>query len=182
MTTYYTQEQVDEIGALIGQEILNNSEALKQFVQDKIAALEPVTPPAPTEPETGSGAVANQTALSFTQIQASLITDEVYALPVGNHYFACTSRGADKIMDLQLSLGNFHPVSGECIFEIDPLEIDDPKAGFSGLSLTLEGFSKTFSLQPSIFTIISLKLASYNDEYFFVSTVSEKHEITEVAS
>ena len=47
MTAYYTQAQIDEIGALIGQEILNSNEALKQFVQDKIAALEPVTPPAP---------------------------------------------------------------------------------------------------------------------------------------
>lgn len=55
MTTYYTQAQIDEIGALIGQEILNSNEALKQFVQDKIAALEPVTPPAPTEPEAGDG-------------------------------------------------------------------------------------------------------------------------------
>lgn len=55
MTAYYTQAQIDEIGALIGQEILNSNEALKQFVQDKIAALEPVTPPAPTEPEAGDG-------------------------------------------------------------------------------------------------------------------------------
>ena len=55
MTAYYTQAQIDEIGALIGQEILNSNEALKQFVQDKIAALEPVTPPAPTEPEAGGG-------------------------------------------------------------------------------------------------------------------------------
>lgn len=55
MTAYYTQEQVDEIGALIGQEILNNSEALKQFVQDKIDALEPVTPPAPIEPPADGG-------------------------------------------------------------------------------------------------------------------------------
>lgn len=179
MTAYYTQAQIDEIGALIGQEILNSNEALKQFVQDKIAALEPVTPPAPTEPETGSGAVANQTALSFTQIQASLITDEVYALPVGNHYFACTARGAEKIMDLQLSLGNFHPVSGECIFTIDPLAINNPKAGVSGLSLTLEGFSGMFLLKPSTLTTISLKLAIYNDEYFFVSTVSEKDMIVE---
>lgn len=55
MTAYYTQAQIDEIGALIGQEVLNTSETLKQFVQDKIAALEPVEPPAPTEPETGGG-------------------------------------------------------------------------------------------------------------------------------
>ena len=55
MTTYYTQAQIDEIGALIGQEIVSSSETLKQFVQDKIAALEPVTPPAPTEPEAGDG-------------------------------------------------------------------------------------------------------------------------------
>ena len=55
MTAYYTQAQIDEIGALIGQEILNSNEALKQFVQDKIAALEPVAPPAPTEPEAGGG-------------------------------------------------------------------------------------------------------------------------------
>ena len=65
MTAYYTQAQIDEIGALIGQEILNSNEALKQFVQDKIAALEPVTPPAPTEPEAGDGTTPAPAAGTF---------------------------------------------------------------------------------------------------------------------
>lgn len=65
MTAYYTQAQIDEIGALIGQEILNSNEALKQFVQDKIAALEPVTPPAPTEPEADDGTTPAPAAGTF---------------------------------------------------------------------------------------------------------------------
>lgn len=55
MSTYYTQEQLDSIGVLIANKIASNGEELKQFVQDKIDALEPVEPPAPTEPEAGGG-------------------------------------------------------------------------------------------------------------------------------
>lgn len=81
MTAYYTQEQVDEIGALIGQEILNNSEALKQFVQDKIAALEPVTPPAPTEPPADGGTTPAPAAGVFLddgrEIKYKQVTGEV---------------------------------------------------------------------------------------------------------
>lgn len=55
MSTYYTQEQLDSIGVLIANKIASNGEELKQFVQDKIDALEPVAPPAPTEPEAGGG-------------------------------------------------------------------------------------------------------------------------------
>lgn len=55
MSTYYTQEQLDSIGVLIANKIASNGEELKQFVQDKINELEPVAPPAPTEPEAGDG-------------------------------------------------------------------------------------------------------------------------------
>lgn len=81
MTAYYTQAQIDEIGALIGQEILNSNEALKQFVQDKIAALEPVTPPAPTEPEAGDGTTPAPAVGMFLgdgrEIKCKLITFDV---------------------------------------------------------------------------------------------------------
>ena len=77
MTAYYTQAQIDEIGALIGQEILNSNEALKQFVQDKIAALEPVT----TEPEAGDGTTPAPAAGTFLddgrEIKYKQVTGEV---------------------------------------------------------------------------------------------------------
>lgn len=92
MTAYYTQAQIDEIGALIGQEILNSNEALKQFVQDKIAALEPVTPPAPTEPEAGDGTTPAPAAGMFlddgreikTKLITGILTDSgVTVVPTG---------------------------------------------------------------------------------------------------
>lgn len=65
MSTYYTQEQLDSIGVLIANKIASNGEELKQFVQDKIDALEPVAPPAPTEPEAGGGTAPAPAAGTF---------------------------------------------------------------------------------------------------------------------
>lgn len=99
MTAYYTQAQIDEIGALIGQEILNSNEALKQFVQDKIAALEPVTPPAPTEPEAGDGTAPAPAAGMFLddgrEIKTKLIeTDANWATSHALHH------GLDSSQDI----------------------------------------------------------------------------------
>lgn len=88
MTVYYTQAQIDEIGTLIGQEILNNSEALKVFVQEKINALEPATP---AEPEAGGGTAPAPAAGTFlddgreikTKLITGTLTGQVVTIPHG---------------------------------------------------------------------------------------------------
>ena len=95
MTAYYTQAQIDEIGALIGQEILNSNEALKQFVQDKIAALEPVTPPAPTEPEAGGGTTPAPAAGTFLDDGREIKT-KLFEFTVGYSQYQYESHGISQ--------------------------------------------------------------------------------------
>lgn len=52
MTQYYTQEQIDEIGAFMAGKIGENAEELKAFLEQKIAEMEPAEPE-PSNPETG---------------------------------------------------------------------------------------------------------------------------------
>lgn len=95
MTTYYTQAQIDEIGALIGQEIVSSSETLKQFVQDKIAALEPVTPPAPTEPEAGDGTTPAPAAGMFLDDGREIKT-KLFEFTVGYSQYQYESHGISQ--------------------------------------------------------------------------------------
>ena len=112
MTAYYTQAQIDEIGALIGQEILNSNEALKQFVQDKIAALEPVTPPAPTEPEAGDGTTPAPAAGTFLddgrEIKQKLIT------------FQTPRSWEDASLDVDLGIGKASIISFDALINFSP--------------------------------------------------------------
>ena len=111
MTAYYTQAQIDEIGALIGQEIVSSSETLKQFVQDKIAALEPVTPPAPTEPEAGDGTTPAPAAGTFLddgrQIKTRLIQ---FTAQTGDNKLPISSIRFEKILGYQVCFR--HPDGG----------------------------------------------------------------------
>ncbi|WP_289115157.1 hypothetical protein [uncultured Psychrobacter sp.] len=111
MTAYYTQAQIDEIGALIGQEILNSNEALKQFVQDKIAALEPVTPPAPTEPEAGDGTTPAPAAGTFLddgrEIKTRLLQ---FTAQTGNNNIPISGIHFEKILGYRICFR--HPDGG----------------------------------------------------------------------
>lgn len=109
MTAYYTQAQIDEIGALIGQEIVSSSETLKQFVQDKIAALEPVTPPAPTEPEAGDGTTPAPAAGMFLDDGREIKT-KLFEFTVGYNQYQYEPHGiSQKIIGGSCLIDNFTP-------------------------------------------------------------------------
>lgn len=81
MTIYYTQAQIDEIGVFMANKLNESNQALKDFFQEKIDSLAPVTPPAPTEPETGGGTTPAPATGMFLddgrEIKQKLITLEV---------------------------------------------------------------------------------------------------------
>lgn len=54
-TVFYTQEQVNEIGAAIRKELDENNQKIKDDVQKLIDNMQPVAPTEPTEPTTGTG-------------------------------------------------------------------------------------------------------------------------------
>ena len=109
MTAYYTQAQIDEIGALIGQEIVSSSETLKQFVQDKIAALEPVTPPAPTEPEAGDGTTPAPAAGMFLDDGREIKT-KLLEFTVGYSQYQYESHGiSQKIIGGSCLIDDYTP-------------------------------------------------------------------------
>lgn len=78
MTIYYTQAQIDEIGVFMANKLNESNQTLKDFLQEKIDGLVPVTPPAPTEPDAGGGTTPAPTAGMFLddgrEIKQKLLT------------------------------------------------------------------------------------------------------------
>lgn len=54
MTKYYTQEQIDEIGAFMAGKISENSAELKEYLQQKIGEMQPIESES-NNPDTGGG-------------------------------------------------------------------------------------------------------------------------------
>lgn len=111
MSTYYTQAQLDSIGVLIANKIASNGEELKQFVQDKINELEPVAPPAPTEPPADGGTAPAPAAGMFLDDGRQIKTRLIQFKPqTGDNELPISGIHFEKILGYQICFR--HPDGG----------------------------------------------------------------------
>ena len=113
-TVFYTQEQVNEIGAAIRKELDENNQKIKDDVQRLIDNLQPVTPTEPTEPTepttgTGSGNTSGGIFLDDgREIKQKLIT------------FNTPRSWEDASLDVDLGIGKASVISFDALINFSP--------------------------------------------------------------